>query len=338
MPTPAAPGVSPGTASTTSDALDFDGCRLSFATDGAGPPVMFIQGVGVGGRGWLPQVRDLRARFTCLSFDNRRLGASQPTGRPITVEQLADDARALMDHLGWESAHVVGHSLGGPIALDLARRDPRRIRSLSLLCTVARGADATRLSPRMLSIGLRSRIGPRRSRRRAFMEIVSPVARRSLLFDQVPERLGIVANPGVPGHDDGQRRRLTQQFRGCQVHGIERPNRLHGKGPAHAREDWVRDGNHEASPLEAPQCPNRRSLLAVREPFGRPCAQNRPGGFGKRERRSDLRPASADRLQSACLTLQQRGDQRARLDISKAHRARAGNPRAWPRLRHDRCR
>jgi pimeloyl-ACP methyl ester carboxylesterase len=163
-----------GGASVTAGALEVQGCRLAFHVEGAGPPIVFIQGVGVCGRGWTPQVSELRARFACLHFDNRGMGSSQPAGRPITVEQMADDALALMSHSGWESAHVVGHSLGGPVALDLALRHAGRVRSLSLLCTIARGADATRLSWRMLSIGFRSRIGPRRARRRAFMEIVMP--------------------------------------------------------------------------------------------------------------------------------------------------------------------
>ncbi len=56
----------------------------------------------------------------------------------------------------------------------MALQRPERVRSLSLLCTVARGSDATRLTARMLWLGLRSRIGTRRARRRAFLEIVMP--------------------------------------------------------------------------------------------------------------------------------------------------------------------
>lgn len=154
--------------------LEFQGCHLSFDVEGSGPPVVFIQGVGVHGRGWAPQIDELGARFTCLCFDNRGLGRSQPAGCPITVEQMAADTLALMAHLGWESAHVVGHSLGGPVAIELALREPARVRSLSLLCTIARGRDATRLSWPLLSVGLRSRIGPRPARRRAFLELVMP--------------------------------------------------------------------------------------------------------------------------------------------------------------------
>ena len=157
-----------------SGSLEHCGCALSFHVDGDGPPVVFIQGVGVHGRGWTPQIDDLRSQFQCLCFDNRGMGASQPQGTQITVEQMAQDTLRLMDHLGWESAHLVGHSLGGPVALELALTVPDRIRSLSLLCTVGRGRDATRLTARMVWLGLRSNLGTRRSRRRAFLEIIMP--------------------------------------------------------------------------------------------------------------------------------------------------------------------
>src|SRR3954468_17968138 len=88
------------------------GCRLHYAVCGDGPPVLLIQGVGVHGDGWRPQVEALASHRQCLTFDNRGLGGSQPVGAAVTVEQMAEDARVLMDALGWESAHVVGHSLG----------------------------------------------------------------------------------------------------------------------------------------------------------------------------------------------------------------------------------
>jgi pimeloyl-ACP methyl ester carboxylesterase len=156
--------------------IEYRGCKLAFEVEGSGPPVVLVQGVGVAGSGWTPQVRGLRSRFQCLTFDNRGMGASQPAGAAITVRQLAEDALWLMTHLGWDSAHVVGHSLGGPVALEMALSHPQRVRSLSLLCTLARGRDATRLTWRMLLLGLRSRIGPRRARRRAFLEMVMPPA------------------------------------------------------------------------------------------------------------------------------------------------------------------
>ena len=124
------------------------GCELSYWVRGAGAPVLFIQGVGVHGSGWTPQIDALADRCQCTTFDNRGLGLSQPRGCAITVEQMADDAAAVMDAVGWQSAHIVGHSLGGLVALHLALSARARVRSLSLLCTFARGRDAT---PRRLS-------------------------------------------------------------------------------------------------------------------------------------------------------------------------------------------
>lgn len=153
---------------------DHHGCRLSYRVCGDGPPVLLIQGVAVHGDGWRPQVEGLRGRYRCLSFDNRGMGGSQPVGCPLTVQQMAEDARVLMDAQGWESAHVVGHSLGGLVALHLALENRRRVRSLALLCTFADGRVATRLTPGILWVGLRTRIGPRPLRRRAFLQLVMP--------------------------------------------------------------------------------------------------------------------------------------------------------------------
>lgn len=149
------------------------GCRFAYRVEGSGAPVVLVQGVGVAGSGWNPQVQALRGEFTCLTFDNRGMGGSQPVGgAAVSVRQMADDTLWLMSQLGWRSAHVVGHSLGGPVALEMALS--QRVRSLSLLCTLARGRDATSLTWRMLWLGLRSRIGPRRARRHAFLQIVMP--------------------------------------------------------------------------------------------------------------------------------------------------------------------
>jgi pimeloyl-ACP methyl ester carboxylesterase len=182
---------------TAESPAEHRGCRLAFRVEGSGPPVVLIQGVGVAGSGWTPQVDGLRARFQCLTFDNRGMGASQPAGVAITVEQMAEDALWLMTHLGWDSAHVVGHSLGGPVALEMALSQPQRARSLSLLCTLARGRDATALTWRMLWFGLRSRIGTRRARRRAFLEMVMPA---SALREVDRDRLAAELAP-LFGHD-----------------------------------------------------------------------------------------------------------------------------------------
>lgn len=148
------------------------GCQLAYRVEGDGPPVVLIQGTAVHGYGWTPQVRDLQSDFACLSFDNRGMFSSTPVGAKVTVEQMADDTRFLMDTLGWERAHVVGHSLGGLIALELALSAPERVTSLALLCTGAYGPGLVHMDAAMMWRGLRMSIGPMNARRRAFLEIV----------------------------------------------------------------------------------------------------------------------------------------------------------------------
>lgn len=152
--------------------FEHKGCRFAYEKSGSGDPVLLIQGVGVHGAGWRPQVDRLSPEFTCVTFDNRGMGQSQPAGAPITVEQMAEDALVLMDTLGWQSAHIVGHSLGGLIAQQMALSQRERVRSLALLCTFHRGWDGMGLTPWMMWTGLRSKIGPKPSRRRAFLKIV----------------------------------------------------------------------------------------------------------------------------------------------------------------------
>ncbi|MEO7890635.1 MAG: alpha/beta hydrolase [Vicinamibacterales bacterium] len=151
-------------------------CSLHYDVRGSGPPVVFIQGVGLHGAGWTPQIDELAAHFACLSFDNRGMGQSLPASRGLTVEQMADDAIALMDALGWTSAHIVGHSLGGLVALQLGLSHRSRVKSLALLCTFADGASAAPLTWRMMWVGLGTRVGTRRMRRRSFLRLVMPPA------------------------------------------------------------------------------------------------------------------------------------------------------------------
>ncbi len=154
--------------------LKLSDVELHYELAGSGPPVLLIQGVGASGEAWRPQVNALAQNFQTLIFDNRGIGRSIPCRGPIRIEAMAADARALMDEAGWDSAHVIGHSMGGVIAQQLALDAPKRVRSLSLLCTFARGKDGARLTPWVLWMTLRTRIGSRPQRRRAFLEMLFP--------------------------------------------------------------------------------------------------------------------------------------------------------------------
>ena len=154
--------------------LEHNGCRLSYEVRGDGPAVLFIQGVGVHGAGWNPQIDSLCANYRCLSFDNRGMGQSQPVPASVSVEEMADDALAIVDAEKWDRFHVVGHSLGGLVAIHLALTARERVQSLSLLCTFADGRAAAPLTARMCWLGMRTRVGTRRMRRRAFVRLVMP--------------------------------------------------------------------------------------------------------------------------------------------------------------------
>jgi pimeloyl-ACP methyl ester carboxylesterase len=174
-------------------------CRFHVSERGSGPPVLFIQGTAVHGDAWLPQVDALADRYRCVWFDNRGMGRSQPFGLVdrLSLAHLAEDARAVLDERRIETAHVVGHSLGGLIALELALGHRRRVRSLALLCSFASGREATRMSLSMAWMGIRSRIGSRRARRRAFLEMIIPPAEHaSVDLDELAARLA-----PVMGHD-----------------------------------------------------------------------------------------------------------------------------------------
>lgn len=146
---------------------------LHYSVTGQGPVALLIQGVGAVGDVWRPQVESLSGEFTCVTFDNRSIGRSAATGA-LTIEDMALDALAVLEAIGCERAHVAGHSMGGVIAQAVALTAPQHVKSLALLCTFRRGSQATALSPATIWRGLRTRIGTRAMRRRAFLEMILP--------------------------------------------------------------------------------------------------------------------------------------------------------------------
>jgi aminoacrylate hydrolase len=154
--------------------INTPGASLLYSRSGEGPPVLLIQGVGVVGNGWMPQVDGLRGRFTLVSFDNRGIGASDNRDGRLTIEDMAADALAVLDAEGIDRVHVAGHSMGGVIAQALALQAPTRVKSLAFLCTFVKGKDGSKVTLPMLATALRMRIGTRAMRRNAFLELIMP--------------------------------------------------------------------------------------------------------------------------------------------------------------------
>lgn len=117
-----------------------DNIRLHYEVTGrpSAPPVLMIQGLGVDKNAWNLQRVVMATRFRTIAFDNRGAGRSDKPPGAYTLEQMADDAIAVLDAAGFDDAHIVGTSMGGVISQIIAVKHPHRVRSLTLACTACR--------------------------------------------------------------------------------------------------------------------------------------------------------------------------------------------------------
>jgi pimeloyl-ACP methyl ester carboxylesterase len=202
--------------------------ELCYQTFGSpdGEPLLLVMGLGAPMTWWNPGLcADLaRAGFYVVRFDNRDAGRSTVLqGRvsrttlmrafagvrvraPYSLTDLADDAFGLLDHLGLESAHVVGVSMGGMIAQTMAITRPERVDSLtSIMSTTGKrsvGWQHPALLPRM--------IAPRKAGREAYVA-------SSMVFAR------LTGSPAYPEPEDAMRRRFEETWdRGVHPEGVER--------------------------------------------------------------------------------------------------------------------
>jgi pimeloyl-ACP methyl ester carboxylesterase len=116
-------------------AAQLDGVEIYYEVHGDGPPLVLVAGLASDSQSWLPVVVPLAERFTVVAYDNRDVGRTVSHAAEISIPLLADDCAALMEHLGYSNAHVLGHSMGGLIAQELAARHPDRVDHLVLIGT-----------------------------------------------------------------------------------------------------------------------------------------------------------------------------------------------------------
>jgi pimeloyl-ACP methyl ester carboxylesterase len=111
-----------------------NGVTLEYEVKGSGEPVLLITGAHMAA-GYLPLLsqRALTDRYRLIRYHKRGLAGSTHTAPPVSIADHAADAAGLLDHLRVELAHVVGHSSGGTIALQLALDRPETVHSLMLL-------------------------------------------------------------------------------------------------------------------------------------------------------------------------------------------------------------
>src|SRR5437764_14008294 len=99
---------------------------LYYECHGSGAPLFLIAGLASDSQSWQPIIGDLASRFRVIALDNRGVGRTIPQDPPTSIRAMADDCVALIDHLRLPSVHVLGHSMGGFIAQELAIRPPTR--------------------------------------------------------------------------------------------------------------------------------------------------------------------------------------------------------------------
>jgi pimeloyl-ACP methyl ester carboxylesterase len=145
------------------------GVDLYYEEHGKGTPVILLQGTGFALDVWQPHpVEELAPHYRVVILDPRGIGRSQCEDSVLTIDQIGADIAELMDQLNLEPAHIVGHSIGGRIGLDLALNYPGRVRSLVMAASgsgsaVRPGEDAFpmpqhRLLVRLVERGLEEHV------------------------------------------------------------------------------------------------------------------------------------------------------------------------------------
>ncbi|MDW4497898.1 alpha/beta hydrolase [Sulfitobacter sp. D35] len=129
---------------TQAKATTPDGLSIAYDVQGQGDPILLIAGMSADRSLWSLVRYDLAERFRTIALDNRDAGASDCATTSYTATNLARDALAVLDSAGVERAHVLGHSLGGVIAQELAILAPDRVSRLTLANTFAANDHGTR--------------------------------------------------------------------------------------------------------------------------------------------------------------------------------------------------
>jgi 3-oxoadipate enol-lactonase len=120
---------------------------IAYDLRGHGRPLVLVQGVGIGRWGWEPVADRLARRFQVITMDNRGIGASDTPSGHFTARAMAKDVLAVLDHAGIQRASILGTSLGGMVAQELALAHPERVDRLVLVATIPGGPRSRPMPP-----------------------------------------------------------------------------------------------------------------------------------------------------------------------------------------------
>jgi 3-oxoadipate enol-lactonase len=192
--------------------------ELDYERSGSGPPLLLIMGLSGTALHWgEPFLKALRGDFEVIVYDHRGVGASSPLDGPLTIVDMAEDAVGLLEALSIDSAHVMGISMGGMVAQELALAHPERVRTLTLGCTYCGGEGSVVTAPEVARrIGEARMSGDReRAIRTAWEANVSPAfaenadayaAYRAISYERAVAVPVIIAQlQAIGGHDTSAR-------------------------------------------------------------------------------------------------------------------------------------
>lgn len=124
-----------------------NGININYKVQGQGDPLVLIMGYSASQIGWILHRGVFKKHYRVVTFDNRGVGKTDKPSGAYSTKMMADDTAGLMEHLGIKKAHVLGVSMGGMIAQELAKNYPERINKLILACTFAARDKTSGLSP-----------------------------------------------------------------------------------------------------------------------------------------------------------------------------------------------
>jgi pimeloyl-ACP methyl ester carboxylesterase len=163
--------------------------RLHWESEGDGPPLLLVMGLGLSAGAWWRSVPVLARRLSVISYDNRGVGRSEAFSHAYTTEAMADDAVSVLDAAGVQRAHVYGISLGGMVAQQLALRHPERVASLVLGATSPGGPRAVRPDAEVVAFFRRRLRMSQEEAASASIEFNYGARCRSEHFDRIEEDL-----------------------------------------------------------------------------------------------------------------------------------------------------
>ncbi len=117
--------------------IPVNGTRLYYELLGKGSPLVLIAGLACDHGMWAEVLDVLTQHYSVLIFDNRASGQSEFSGKPFSIQDMAEDLSCLMEKLSISSAYLLGHSMGGAIAMSLALSHPEKVKKMAVLCSSA---------------------------------------------------------------------------------------------------------------------------------------------------------------------------------------------------------